>query len=77
MFQDLSLNDWDLADMEATIATQAWLDEAFRQRLLADPKGTIEQETGCRLSPALRISIHEETPQHRHLVIPARPARDP
>ena len=76
MFQDLSLGEWDLADIEVTLTARAWDDEPFRIRLLADPKGTIERETGCRLHPGLRLSVHEETPEHRHLVIPARPSRD-
>lgn len=76
MYQDLSLGEWDLADIEVTVTTRAWNDESFRTRLLADPKGTIERETGCRLHPALRLTVHEETQGHRHLVIPARPWRD-
>jgi hypothetical protein len=76
MIQDLVLGDLDLADIEITVTARAWHDEPFRRRLLADPKGTIEQETGVRLAPDLRLSVHEETAQHRHLVIPARPSRD-
>lgn len=76
MIADLTLGEWDLADMEATITARAWADEPFRIRLVADPKGTIERETGCRLHPGLRVTIHEETLTHRHLVIPARPQRD-
>lgn len=76
MFQTPSLGEWDLADIEITLTARAWEDELFRARLLADPKGTIERETGWRLHPGLRLTVHEETPDHRHLVIPARPERD-
>ncbi len=76
MDHDVSLDDGDLADIEVTLTTRAWHDEPFRIRLIADPKGTIELETGRRLNPALRVSVHEETDEHRHLVIPPRPRQD-
>ncbi len=76
MFHDRTMGELCLDDVETTIALQAWLDDDFRRRLIADPKSTIEAAIGRKLPPDLRITIHEETPQHRHLVIPATPALD-
>jgi hypothetical protein len=51
---------------------KATADGAFRQRLLAHPKATIEQELGLRLGPDLSIEVVEETPSRICLVLPAR-----
>ena len=34
------------AEMERSIVQRSMEDESFRQRLLDDPKGTVEQELG-------------------------------
>ncbi|MGF1472236.1 MAG: NHLP leader peptide family RiPP precursor [Rubrobacteraceae bacterium] len=47
-------------------------DEELRQRLLADPKATIEQETGARLPEEIEVRCVEETPDTIHLVLPPR-----
>ncbi|MGF1470894.1 MAG: NHLP leader peptide family RiPP precursor [Rubrobacteraceae bacterium] len=47
-------------------------DEVFRQRLLAEPKATIEQETGVSLPEEIEIRCVEETPQTVYLVLPPK-----
>ncbi len=51
-------------------------DEDLRQRLLADPKGTIEQELGARLPEEIQILAVEETPETIYLVLPPKALAD-
>jgi hypothetical protein len=46
-------------------------DEDFRQRLLDDPKGTIEQEMGSRLPEGVEVRSVEETTDTIYLVLPS------
>jgi hypothetical protein len=47
-------------------------DEDLRQRLLADPKGTVEQELGAKLPEGVEIRAVEETPDTVYLVLPPK-----
>ena len=55
------------------IIARSMKDEAFRQRLLNNPKETLERELGITLSQEVTIQVHEDTPAILHLVLPARP----
>jgi hypothetical protein len=55
------------------IITRAWSDEAFKQKLLAEPKATIEAELGVTLPQDIEIFIHEQTPTQLHLILPMKP----
>lgn len=55
------------------IVGQAWADEKFRQRLIADPKRTLE-EYGITLSDGQEVEILSDTPEKTHLVLPPKPA---
>ena len=57
-------------DMRAKIVGKAGADEAFRSRLLADPKGAIGDELGVNLPASLAVKVHEEDASTRHLVLP-------
>jgi hypothetical protein len=46
------------------------MEEDFRQKLLDDPKGTLEQELGTRLPKAVRVVAVEETADTIYLVLP-------
>ena len=48
------------ADVERKIIQRSIEDEAFRQQLLADPKGAVEQELGTRLPEGVRVVAVEE-----------------
>jgi len=50
---------------------RAWVDEAFRERLKADPRAAVAEETGYTVPGSIAIAVLEETPDHAHLVIPA------
>jgi hypothetical protein len=58
------------AEMERTIVQRSIEDEDFRQRLLADPKGALEQELGTRLREDLKVRVVEETAETTYLVLP-------
>jgi hypothetical protein len=46
------------------------MEEDFLQKLLDDPKGTLEQELGTRLPEAVRVMAVEETQDTIYLVLP-------
>jgi hypothetical protein len=54
------------------IVGQAWADETFRDRLIADPKGTLA-ECGITLSDGQEVEILTDTPEKTYLVLPAKP----
>ena len=61
------------AEVKAHIAMKAAEDDAFRARLLADPRAALEEETGLRLPPDYRLHVHEESATEAHMVLPPKP----
>ena len=59
--------------VRAHVAMRATEDDGFRARLVADPRATIEEETGLRFPDGYRIHVHEESAAAAHLVLPPRP----
>lgn len=55
------------------IIERAWQDPEFKQRLLAEPKRTIEEALGITLPEEIEIFIHEQTPTTLHLILPLKP----
>ena len=51
------------AETERKLIQRSLEDESFRQRLLDDPKGTIEQELGSRLPERIEVRVVEESAQ--------------
>ena len=62
------------AEMERRLIEKSLEDDDFRQRLIEDPKGTVEQELGTRLPEEVRVVTVEETPDTIYLVLPSTPA---
>ena len=58
------------AEFERRMIQRSMVEEDFRQRLLDDPKGTLEQELGTRLPEAVRVMAVEETQDTIYLVLP-------
>ena len=58
------------AEFERRLIQRSMVEEDFRQRLLDDPKGTLEQELGTRLPEAVRVMAVEETADTIYLVLP-------
>jgi hypothetical protein len=61
----------------SALLKKANTNEDFKQRLLSDPKGAIEQETGIRLPENMNIVTHEQSANTIHLVLPTAPSEDP
>ena len=59
------------AEMERTLVQRSLQDEEFRQRLLEDPKGTVEQELGTQLPEGVEVRVVEESAQTIYLVLPS------
>ena len=61
------------AQVKAHVAMKATEDDDFRARLVADPRATVEEETGLRFPEGYRVHVHEESAAAAHLVLPPRP----
>ena len=59
----------DVADV---LVSRAGKDDDFRERLLAKPKETIEEEFGVTMANDHQIHVHEETYTTTHVVLPPR-----
>ena len=59
-------------EMERRLVQKSLEDDAFRQRLLEDPKAAVEQELGTRLPEEVRVVAVEETADTIYLVLPFR-----
>ena len=58
-------------EMERRLIEKSLQDEDFRQRLIEDPKGAVEQELGTRLPEGVRVEAVEETADTIYLVLPS------
>ena len=59
------------AEVEHRIIQRSIEDEAFRRRLVEDPKAAVEQELGTRLPEDVRVVAVEETAETIYLVLPS------
>ncbi len=59
-------------DAWGRIVAWAWEDDAFKQRLLADPAAVL-QEHGVRVPPGSKVQVIEDTAQVHHLTLPRKP----
>ena len=55
-----------------SLVSKADSDGGFRERLLANPKETIERELGVTLAAGHEVRVHEDTETVTHLVLPPR-----
>jgi hypothetical protein len=60
-------------EMERRLIEKSLQDEAFRRRLIEDPKGAVEQELGTRLPEEVRVVAVEESADTIYLVLPSTP----
>lgn len=64
-------------DVRRRLVQRAAEDADFRDKLLGDPKATIEEEMGASLPGDIEIRVVEETAETVYLVLPvAAPAND-
>ncbi len=57
-------------EIEAQIRSRVDEDEAFRARLLDDPRSAIQDATGLTVPESFAIHVHEEGATDFHLVLP-------
>ena len=62
------------AEVERRLIDRSLKDESFRQRLLFDPKGTLEQELERGLPEGVQVRAVEETKDTIYLVLPSASA---
>jgi len=62
------------AEIERRLIQRSMEDEDFRQKLLDDPKGTLEQELGDRLLESMEVRAVEESADAIYLVLPSASA---
>jgi hypothetical protein len=60
-------------DLQTRLIEKCWKDPAFRTQVLANPKGTFEQQLGRPLPADLKIVIHEDSANTIHLALPPTP----
>ncbi|MEK3882321.1 NHLP leader peptide family RiPP precursor [Paenibacillus sp. PL2-23] len=56
------------------IIEKAWTDSEFKAKLLADPKGAIEEAFGVKVPDEINLKVLEETNDTFYLVLPQKPA---
>jgi hypothetical protein len=61
-------------ELNEKIIERAWKDEAFKEKLLKDPKAALLQ-MNPNLPDDLKIQVHEESADTIHLVLPRDPAK--
>jgi len=57
-------------ELERRIIGRSLEDDSFRQRLLEDPKTTVEEELGTRLPESVQVRAVQESAQTIYLVLP-------
>jgi hypothetical protein len=62
------------AEIERTLVQRSLEDEEFRQRLLEDSKGTVEQELGSPLPEGVEVRVVQESADTIYLVLPSASA---
>ncbi|VEP15569.1 conserved hypothetical protein [Hyella patelloides LEGE 07179] len=60
-------------EIEAHLVAQAWKDETFKQKLLANPKVVIEREFGVQLPETLNVRVMAEDADTLYITLPAPP----
>jgi hypothetical protein len=65
----------EYAKQYGQLVARAWGDEAFKQRLLAEPAAVLAEQ-GIALPPGMEVRLHEDTSTLFHLTLPP-PSEDP
>ncbi len=60
-------------DMRRHLTEKAVEDLAFREQLVSDPKGAIQQEFGIQVPDNIEIRVHETDMHTLHLSLPPGP----
>ena len=61
-------------ELQTALIEKCWKDPEFRRKVVADPKGLLESDTGKKLPSDVKIFIHEEDADTLHFSIPPTPS---
>ena len=67
---DANAETMTVGAMRERLIAKATEDEAFRVRLLADPKDAVQEELGVNIPDGFTLEVHEEAADISHLVLP-------
>ena len=73
---DANTETMTVGEIRERLIEKAAEDEAFRARLLAEPKETVQDELGIKAPEGFTLMVHEETADTSHLVLPPSAALD-
>jgi hypothetical protein len=59
------------AEVERRLVARSLEDDAFRLRLLEDPRAAVEEELGVQLPAEVQVRVVEETADTIYLVLPS------
>ena len=65
-----------MGELREHLIEKAAMDEAFRARLLSDPKAAVEEELGLTIPADFTLKVYEDVPDTTHLVLPPLAALD-
>jgi hypothetical protein len=57
------------------LVARTWSDEAFKQRLLAEPAAALAEQ-GIAVPPDVEVRVHENTAAVFHLTLPPKPSEE-
>ena len=60
-------------ELQRYLIAKSWDDEAFKQELLSDPKGTLSKELEQQLPENVKVQVIEEEADTIYLLIPKKP----
>ena len=64
----------DRVALQQKLIDRAATDAEFRALLLSDPRAAIKAELNIDLPAAISLTVHEESSEHLHLVLPTENA---
>ena len=59
-----------MSELRERLIEKADVDEAFRARLLSDPKAAVREELGLTIPAGFTLKVHEDVQDTSHLVLP-------
>lgn len=64
----------DIQDYGIAVIAKAWADPDFRRRFVDDPRAALKADFDIEVPEDVRITVHEETTDSMHFVLPTKPA---
>lgn len=65
----------NIQEVYEKVTKKAWEDEAFKEKLLSDPRAAIREEAGIEIPEAVKVTIYESKPDDLHFVLPVNPGK--